>query len=115
MSKYTPRRQSKRWLDGGCPAGVLAILDSGAKCADRYTVIYKDPVCGKTYADMILGFRGMSAAPFHPQGVGMYGELKAYEAAGLRYRSRSCKWSDLPADVQKCVRQDLSGERNTHV
>lgn len=107
--RYTPRRASKRWLDGDCPDGVLAIFDH-PKFADRYTVIYAEPVCGSTYADMRLGYRAMSANPRHPQGIGMYGDFSAHEAAQYRYanRHRACRWSDLPPEVQKLVRADLT-------
>jgi hypothetical protein len=107
MRNYTPRRASSRWLDGDCPKGVLAIFDHPAT-TDRYTVFYAEPVVGESYADMWLGYRGMSAAPFHPQGVGIYGEMRAHQVAEYRYRNahRACKWSDLPEQVKQCVRQD---------
>lgn len=106
---YKPRRQSKRWLDGDCPKGVLAILDNKGESADRYTVYYAEPICGTTYGDMILGYRAMSSCPFHPQGVGLYGEAKAYEVAEYRYRKKHqyAKWSSLPDDCKKLVRRDL--------
>jgi hypothetical protein len=111
MANYKPRRASKRWLDSDCPAGVLAIFDH-PKYGDRYTVIYAEPIAGETYADMRLWYRGMSANPFHPQGIGMAGEMQAHEAALHRYynRNRACRWSDLPEDVKRCVRQDLAPE-----
>jgi hypothetical protein len=107
MRTYSPRRQSKRWLDADCPQGVLAILDAGKLQFDRWTVIYRKPIVCGSYSDTWLGFRGMSDNPFHPQGVGLYGEMQAYQAAALRYRQRSAKWSTLPDAVKKCVRQDL--------
>jgi hypothetical protein len=105
--KYTPRRQSARWLDSDCPKGVLAILDAGKTINDRWTVIYAEPVVSGDYHETILGYRGMCSRPFSPCGVGMYGEFSAYDAARLRYRQRSAKWSDLPEDCKRCVRQDL--------
>ena len=107
---YHPRRQSKRWLDADCPTGVLAILDNKGQSADRYTVIYAKPTTGTTYADMYLGYRGMSSNPFHPQGVGMYGEMRAHEVAAYRYRCKHhyATWSSLPDDVKRCVLQDLA-------
>ena len=107
---YTPRRQNRRWLDGDCPDGVLAIYDNRGKTADRYTVFYRPPVVEGGFTDMYLGYRCMSENPYHPQGVGMWGELRAYEVAAFRYsqRHRACKWSDLPERVKDCVRQDLA-------
>ena len=105
---YKPRRQSKRWLDGDCPDGVLAIYDN-PKFADRYTVFYADPVTGTEYRDMVIGYRGMSEAPTHPQGVGMYGELAATQVAVYRYRNRNraAKWTSLPDAAKRVVRDDL--------
>jgi len=107
---YTPRRQSKRWLDGDCPAGVLAILDNKGQSAERYTVIYREPTAGTSFADIYLGYRDMSENPSHPQGVGVYGELRAHEVAAYRYRCKHqyAKWSSLPDAVKRCVIRDLT-------
>lgn len=107
-SDYRPRRASKRWLDGDCPEGVLAIFDN-PKFADRYTVFYAR-VIRHDREPPYLGYRSMSDNPYHPQGVGLYGEMKAYEVANYRYHNkrRACKWSDLPEKVKQLVRQDLS-------
>ena len=109
MKTYTPRRCSTRWLDADCPDGVLCIFDH-PDCGDRYTVFYRAPESGSTYADMWLGYRAMSANPFHPQGIGLYGGMEAHQVASYRYaqKHRYTKWSSLPEDVQRCVRQDLS-------
>lgn len=97
-----PRRASKRWLDGDCPKGVLAIFDH-PKFIDRYTVFYADVEHG------CISYVGMNAAPFHPQGFGQHGEMKTREAALYRYRNkhRYMRWSDLPEDCKRCVKQDL--------
>lgn len=107
MRKYTPRRASKRWLDGDCPAGVLAIFDH-PNTFDRYTVIYRDVI--ESHRGPILTYVGASEHPFHPQGFGQHGEMEAHEAATFRYANNrhACKWSDLPPDVQRLVRRDLS-------
>ena len=107
--RYTPRRQSKRWLHADCPPGVLAIYDN-KDCGDRYTIFYRDPVAGTRFADMWLSYRAADSTPFHPQGIGLYCEMEAYQVSAFRYRNRhhAAKWSDLPADVQKLVRQDLA-------
>lgn len=107
---YKPRRQSSRWLDGDCPKGVLAIFLNKGKTADRYTVFYSDPIAGSTYLDMYVGYRAMSENPFHPQGVGMFGELRAYQVAAYRYRNKhhAAKWSSLPEKVKQCVLRDLA-------
>jgi hypothetical protein len=104
---YMPRTQSKKFLDGDCPAGVLAIYDNGGKTWDRYTVFYKPTAPLKDRGEYI-GYRGMSEDPYSPSGFGIYGELKAWEVAAYRSRvyHHSAKWSDLPEQVKKSVRQD---------
>jgi len=105
--KYTPRTQSKKFLDGDCPSGVLAIYDNGGTSFDRYTVFYKpsEPV---DYGYGWISYRGMSESPASAQGFGIYGEMKAYEAAAYRNRvyRESAKWSSLPDAVKDCVRRD---------
>jgi hypothetical protein len=105
MHSYTPRRASKRWLDADCPTEVLAIFDNRGQSADRYTVFFKTVY--ETHGQRYMFYLGMSGAPFHPQGVGMSGELQPHQVAAYRYRNkhRAAKWSALPADVQKCVSQ----------
>lgn len=110
MNRYTPRRQSKKFLDGDCPAGVLAIYDNGGKTFDRYTVFYREVIPGPR-GEPWLWYRGMSERPCDPQGFGIAAEIQAYEAAAYRARvyRESCKWSSLPAEVQDVVRRDCSG------
>ena len=98
-----PRRCSSRWLDSDCPNGVLAILDDARTC-DRYTVLYCDVFDGH------LSYVAMSANPFHPQGFGQHGEMTTYHAAAYRYANKHhyARWSDLPADCKRLVRQDLA-------
>lgn len=106
---YKPRTQSKKFLDGDCPSGVLAIYDNGGKTFDRYTVFYK-PTEAASYSDMRIGYRGMSESPSSPQGFGIYGEMRAYEARSYRssiYRE-SAKWSSLPDEVKAVVRRDCA-------
>lgn len=103
-----PRRASKRWLDGDCPSGVLAIFDNRGKTADRYTVVYADPIVGLD-GSIWIGLRDMSSDPFHPQGIGIWSEYPAHVIAGYRYRNKHnyTRWTDLPEPVQRAVRQDL--------
>lgn len=104
---YRPRTQSKKFLDGDCPAGVLAIYDNGGETFDRYTVFYKPLEPLESLRDEI-GYRGMSEHPYAPNGFGIYDTMPAHQAAAYRQRvyRHSCKWTDLPEDVQRSVRQD---------
>jgi hypothetical protein len=98
-----PRKCSKRWLDGDCPAGVLAVFDH-PKTIDRYTVIYAGVENGH------MSYVAMNATPFHPQGFGQHGEMETHEVASYRYHNkhRYARWSDLPADCKQLVKRDLA-------
>ncbi len=97
------RRCSKRWLDADCPAGVLAIFDH-PNTVDRYTVFYTDNEHG--WASYVA----MNAAPFHPQGFGQHGGMPVHDVVKYRYanKHRYAKWSSLPDQCKKLVRQDLT-------
>jgi len=102
---YTPRRCSKRWLDGDCPRDVLAIIDLGPnEPGGRYDVIYADVVRDDRDAwlgGIILSEAGVSHGHF---------ELKAHEVAAYRYRMkhRYTTWTSLPEAVKKAVRDDIA-------
>lgn len=106
---YTPRAQSKKFLDGDCPAGVLAIYDNGGQTFDRYTVFYK-PTEPQHYTRGYIGFRGMSEYPSSPQGFGIYDEMAPFEARQYREASyrHSARWTDLPEAVQATVIRDCA-------
>jgi hypothetical protein len=114
---YTPRRFGKRWREGA-PAYVLDVLED-KRCGERYTVLFTFPLSyalGRDGLPMGKGVRGefgrtwiqylgMSGAPTHPQGVSMWGEMKAYEAASYRYRCKHhrIRWLDLPEHIREHV------------
>lgn len=105
-TKYTPRRCGSRWLDGDCPAGVLAIIDLGPKetSPERYDVLYTEVISGDQLGNAWLG--GVSIT----EGGSMYHfEMEAYKMADYRYRikHRYTKWSTLPDAVKAAVRRDL--------
>lgn len=115
---YTPRRAGKRWLEDA-PPYVLDVLDNKGKTADRYTVLFTFPLAyalgrdGVPLGDGVRGefsrtwimYLGMSGAPTHPQGVSMWGEMKAYEAMNYRYRMKHqrIRWLDLPEEIRAHV------------
>lgn len=118
MRKYTPRRASKtRWLEGA-PDYVLDVFDS-KDGGERYTVMFTFPLSyvlgsdGKPlpegqrgeYGRTYIQFLGMSGAPTHPQGVSMWGEMRAHEAAAYRYRVKHqrTRWLDLPEHIRAHV------------
>ena len=111
MRTYTPRRCSKRWLDGDCPSGVLAIIDAGPNdpAPERYDVIYTE-VTEVKYGSRVekwMGGYGLSE-----KGLGSHFEMEAHQVADYRYRmkNRYTKWSTLPEAVKAAVRRDLEEE-----
>lgn len=74
-------------------------FDNGGRTADRYTVVYMDLPEGPG----LFGSRGMSADPFHPQGVGIY-----CAALPGRHLGKRVPFSSLPAKCQKLATQDLA-------
>lgn len=105
MRTYTPRRAGKRWLTDA-PEYVMDVFDD-KRTADRYTVMFAGSllISDGTFAGTYVQYLGMSGAPEHPQGISMWGELKAHEAAAYRYRNkhRRIKWDDLPEHIRKHV------------
>lgn len=105
MHKYTPRRCSKRWLDGDCPKEVLAIIDAGPNepVPERYDVLYAAVQDCGDYGTW------MNGASISERGAGSHFELRAHEIAAYRYRMkhRYARWTDLPEPVRAFVRRDL--------
>jgi hypothetical protein len=84
---------------------VHSVYDSGPDSgADRYTVYYKGRgtltwVRGKRFRSCV----GMSASPFHPQGIGQHG-------MGLpgKHNGKRIKFEELPEDCRRLVVRDLN-------
>lgn len=75
---------------------TLKIYDDGGKTADRYTAVFCEP--GRTQHDCL----GMSADPFHPQGVGQHSTAVCGKHLGKRV-----SFSDVPPAVRECIMQDV--------
>lgn len=84
------------------PKGIKTIYDSGNSVPDRYTVYYSNPQDWGIIAPGRYEYLGMSALPFHPQGIAQHGVGRLGKHNGKRIR-----FEDLPEDCQKCVKQDL--------
>lgn len=103
-------RQS-RLLPGGVPRYVRC-YDNQGESADRYTVVFTGRIPG--YTRGWVPYLGMSASPFHPQGVGMHGEYDKYSNPGqtnidtpkYSHLGKKITFKDLPADCQTLVLQD---------
>ena len=106
MRDYVPRRAGKRWLESA-PEYVLDCFDNHGQSADRYTVIFgKQFLCKDGQGTSWLSLLDMSPNPTHPQGIGLSAEYKAHQIAAYRYRNGHyrVKWSDLPEEIQECVK-----------
>lgn len=101
---YTPRRASKRWLDGA-PAYVLDVMRDGpAKDPHGYFVLFTGELYDrKPYRDAWVQGLEINNAPTHPAyGVSLWTELRAHEAAAYRYsaKHRRVRWLDVPAELR---------------
>ena len=105
MKNYTPRRAGKQWRKDAPDYILDCFDDQGA--GERYTVLFtgKLLITDGTFAGTFIQGLGMSGAPSHPQGISMWFELKAHEAAAYRYANhhRRVKWLDLPEDIRRHV------------
>lgn len=100
--RYQPKRSAAHWLEGA-PAPVLACYDSGPnRGADRYTVLYGVPLWDESYGRDVPA-RAMSAAPFHPQGVGLFVQVPAHDRSSY---GKKIRFADLPEDCRRCVEMD---------
>lgn len=113
--KYKPRRFSKRWSEGA-PDYILDCFDD-KKSGERYTVIFGAQFifhCPREggivegpdgYSNTWVQYLGMDDSPTHPQGISVWGEFAAHEAASYRYRNkhRRVRWLDLPEHIRNHV------------
>jgi hypothetical protein len=105
MNAYSPRRQSKRWLDGGCPREILAIYYDKREPSEPYTIFYAALQCPEDGRRSSLVYIGLDES-----GRYSHGELPTWEVAQYRYHNahRARKWTDLPEAVRKAVRRDIA-------
>ena len=83
---------------GGKKSQRIRCYDNGGATADRYTVAYIDQPTKRGMVEMV----GMSAEPFHPQGVGQHSEGQCGKHLGKRI-----KFATMPLDCRMLVQQDL--------
>jgi hypothetical protein len=88
-------------MPGGVPR-YIRCYDSGPNgSADRYTVLYT----GRTGKQHL--YVGMSANPFHPQGVGQHGESDhLIDYPTYSHLGKKIRFENLPPDCQKVVVSD---------
>ena len=101
---WTKRRNDLCWLKAGIQ---LKIWDNKGETIDRYTVQYTG--IGRVLKEM----RGWAwcvacdSRPFHPAGFCQHDEIALSKFVGDKRRNRIW-WSQLPRDVKKVVRRDLT-------
>lgn len=95
----------------------FGIYDTGGKkTADRYTVIDRVPhepsgvIRSIPSAHTYYSYFGMSAYPFHPQGIGMHGEMPArsyrdHQRTRFRSLGKPIKLDALPEQARKAAEQ----------
>jgi len=96
--------RTARLFSGGNPRWVRC-YDDGGRTADRYTVVftgrYGSRTGGRTWV------LGMSASPFHPQGVGMRCEYEhRIDRPTSRHLGKRIRFDDLPPDCQRLALWD---------
>ena len=91
----------------------IRCYDNGGESADRYTVVFTGRYRRyKTIEDertrpRYYVYLGMSANPFHPQGIGQHGESNyLIDRPGYSHLGKKISFTDLPVDCQKAVVSD---------
>lgn len=112
----TKKQRQNNLLPNGVPKYVRCY--DNEKTADRFTVVYTGNYRGdgKIFAKGWFQYCGMSADPFHPQGIGQHGENPQQidvnksgfaPAIGRRcHLGKRIPFNQLPSDCQKLVLQD---------
>lgn len=84
----------------------VRIYDNGGKTADRYTVYFLaaqwSPHSGRFY-----GYYCCSDNPFHPQGVGMYGETDRLPPVHCPEIGKRVSFNQVPAGIQRLIERGL--------
>lgn len=97
------------------------IYDMGDVPGDRYTIVDAKPTMSMTDGRQYYSYFGMNAHPFHPQGIGMYGDFSSSEwrshvISRFRGLGKRIKMTDLPPEARKAaeqfIRQSTGPARN---
>lgn len=97
----------QRLLPDGVPR-YIRVYDNGGRdkeggSIDRYTVVFSGHYAGRKGCDYV----GMSAIPFHPQGVGQHGWNEvAIDRPKYKHLGKKIKFKDLPHDCKVLVMYD---------
>lgn len=122
MNPKTLLARTARLMPAGVPR-YIRCYDNGGASADRYTVCFtgRAATCRAPGYATEYSYRAMSADPFHPQGVGLWGSSPNQPADTRRekrgwhfppaigrkcFLGRRIAFADLPPDCQKLVLRD---------
>jgi hypothetical protein len=99
------------------PRNRLArFYDAGPNTFDRYTVVYLIPDCVDEISHKWYSYRGCSAYPFSPTGIGIINQHKGYpidwpnvaSPGRNNHLGKRVPFDTLPSDIQTLIIQDLS-------
>lgn len=77
----------------------VRVFDNGGRTADRYSVLIQRTVNGRRVIDIY----GMSAYPFHPQGINQYSHTVDNPFKDFRFLGKIVAVQNLPPDVIKAI------------
>ena len=81
---------------------VCRIFDNGGLSFDRYTIAFK----GFRYnGRMVYPYFAASEKPFHPQGLGQYGESTLFLTG--KHLGKRVDFADIPEQVKKLILQSI--------
>ena len=117
MKTKTLQDRLARLMPAGVPRYIRA-YDNGGETADRYTVCFT----GRAATIRVSNFAAtypylvMSAAPFHPLGIGLHGEMQDRPLDTRRgwappigrkcHLGRRIRFQELPEDCRRLVLSD---------
>lgn len=96
----TKQQRQESLLPNGIPR-YIRVYDN-PEVGDRYTVVFTG---NYRKVDREFHYLGMSAHPFHPQGIGQHGETNGQpcDRPSYGHLGKKISWQDLPEDCQKCA------------
>lgn len=104
MNEQKYKARIARLMPNGVPR-YIRVFDNGGTTADRYTVIFTH--AQSFYTKGWFPVLGMSASPFHPQGVGMHNEYNSpIDRPSYKHLGKKIRFQQLPYDCQALVLQD---------
>ncbi len=93
--------RTERLMPNGVPKYVRCYDNEGP--ADHYTVVFTGRYAGREGCDYL----GMSAQPFHPQGIGQHGSSEhMIDRPRYGHLGKRISFRDLPEDCQTLVLSD---------